>query len=87
MLQVLDTTLLADQLQRQSAAIREKADAADAPPLPEGVATAIERYNELDASLKGTENQFIRLSGEVAERYVSREAALYAGIYCLLERV
>ena len=62
-LEVLDTTLLADQLQRQSAAIREKAHAADAPPLPEGVASAIERYNQVDASLKGTENQFIRLSG------------------------
>ena len=60
---MLDTTLLADQLQRQSAAIREKAHAADAPPLPEGVASAIERYNQVDASLKGTENQFIRLSG------------------------
>jgi hypothetical protein len=42
----------------------EKADAAHVAPLPEGVAAAVERYNQLDASLKGTENQFIRLSAK-----------------------
>lgn len=62
--EVLNSTLLADQLQRQSAAIREKADTAGLAPLPEGVAAVIERYNQLDASLKGTENQFIRLSAK-----------------------
>jgi hypothetical protein len=63
---VLETTLLADQLRRQSDAIRlqTQASAASSPPLPEGVAAAIQRYNSIDASVKGTENQFIRLSAK-----------------------
>ena len=64
--QVLETTLLADQLRRQSDAIRlqTQASAASSPALAEGVAAAIERYNAIDASVKGTENQFIRLSAK-----------------------
>jgi hypothetical protein len=55
---VLETTLLADQLRRQSDAIRlqTQASAASSPPLAEGVAAAIQRYNSIDASVKGTEN-------------------------------
>jgi hypothetical protein len=63
---VLETTLLTDQLRRQSDAIRlhTQASAASSPPLAEGVAAAIQRYSSIDASVKGTENQFIRLSAK-----------------------
>ena len=62
--EVLDTTLLADQLRRQADAICDKAAREAAPPLPEGAAPRIERYMELDASVKGSDNQFIRLSAK-----------------------
>jgi len=62
--EVLDTTLLADQLRRQADAIKQKASSSNVPPLPEGVTSAIERYNSLHASLTGTENQFMRLSAK-----------------------
>jgi len=62
--EVLDTTLLADQLRRQCDAIRKKAEASSMVPLDEGVSAAIERYNTLEASLLGTRNQFIYLSAE-----------------------
>ena len=62
--EVLDTTLLADQLRRQADAICDKAAREAAPPLPEGAAPRIERFMELDASIKGSDNQFIRLSAK-----------------------
>ena len=60
--EVLETTLLADQLRRQRDGMLKMAKEAAVPALGEEVKRAIVRYNELEASVKGTENQFIRLA-------------------------
>jgi len=63
--EVLDQTLLADQLKRMSDAIKEQSDGAEKmEALPEDAAADFARYSELDASIKGTDNAFIRLSAK-----------------------